>query len=222
VRVAIANDYEIIAQGLVSMLAPFSDRVEVVALTTNGPEALDDLDPIDVLLVDTFSSPDPSTKVEGWLASPQVGRVAIFTLSFDPEFIDRAFEQGVAAYLTKDTSAQELVDAVERIAKGERVVDASRSDGPGADADDGDDTDPRRHWPGQEAGLSEREGEVLSLVSDGLRNNEIAEVLFISSETVKTHLSRIYRKLDVRNRSQAVAVASGLPSFRRRAITRAL
>src|SRR3954451_20030626 len=98
VRVAIANDYEIIAQGLISMLSPYPQRVEVVVLTTNGPEALDDQDPIDVLLVDPFASPAPSTKVEAWLASPQVERVAIFTLSFDPEFIDRAFEKGVAAY----------------------------------------------------------------------------------------------------------------------------
>ena len=70
-------------------------------------------------------------------------------------------------------------------------------------------------WPGKDDGLSERESEVVVLVAEGLTNAEIGRALFLGRETVKTHLSRAYRKLGVRNRTEAVRFVLETGAFRR-------
>jgi DNA-binding NarL/FixJ family response regulator len=69
------------------------------------------------------------------------------------------------------------------------------------------------NWPGRRRGLSERESEVLALITQGLRNHEIAESLYLSVDTVKSHVKAVYRKLGVRNRAAAVSAAFGDESF---------
>jgi DNA-binding NarL/FixJ family response regulator len=110
-----------------------------------------------------------------------------------------ALSAGASGYLSKATPAEELVDQLERIAAGEVVVTEPATPEP----------DPlrMRTWPGREAGLSEREGEVAALAALGHRNAEIAEALFISVDTVKTHLSRAFRKLGLSNRTQLASFA---------------
>ena len=94
--------------------------------------------------------------------------------------------------MLKSRSADALVTAIERIGRGERVG----IDGAGAAAG------------GAPVELSERESEVLALIAKGLTNAEIADELYLSIETIKTYVKRLYAKLDVHNRAQAAAAAS--------------
>ena len=71
-------------------------------------------------------------------------------------------------------------------------------------------------WPGRDRGLSRRESEILALLVQGLSNRQIADALYLSSETVKTHVRGLYRKLGVNNRVKAAAAALADPDFRRR------
>ena len=190
VRVAIVNDYEIVVAGIASLLAPYVDRIDVVELDARLPVA----SRVDVILFDTFGH----VRGEGVdledLARSGVSRVAIFSWDTEPALVRRMIARGASAYLSKALTADQLVDVLERVHRGERVV-------PEADA-------PVEHaggrWPGHEEGLSLREAEVISLITQGESNHEIAAELFLSINSVKTYIRAAYRKMGVTRRSQAV------------------
>ena len=189
-RLTIENDYEVVVRGLASMLAPYSDRIEVVELVA-GDEPTQ---PVDVLLFDVFGAGEVNTgDVQQALDNPMVGRVAVFTSNFDPVLTATASSLGIAGYLSKSMSGAQLADAVERIADGEIVVSTppERSESTG------------RRWPGQLHDLTEREAEVLALITQGYDNDAIATRLFISPNTLKSRIRGLYRKLGFENRVQA-------------------
>ena len=191
VRLAIANDYEVVVRGLASMLEPFSDRVQIVDLAVQEP-----IDAVaDVALFDVFGSGEVHTgDVQRVLDEPRVSHVAIYTFNFDDALIDTARRMGVTGYLSKALAGQELVDAICRIAEGEVVVEAASA---GRRS-----TSPRR-WPGKLHDLSEAEAEVLALITQGYDNAAIAERLYISQNTLKTRIRMMYRRLGFENRVQA-------------------
>lgn len=129
----------------------------------------------------------------------------------DPEVAEhyehQALVAGAAGYLSKATSATELVDQLEVLARGEQVVAGPHGTGRSPRDD--------RGWPGRDPGLSEREAEVVALAALGRRNAQIAEALFVSVDTVKTHLARSFRKLGVHNRTELSALIHRRQSFRR-------
>jgi len=195
VTVALVDDFEVVVRGVAAMLEPFEDRVRVVELALEEPITHD----VDVALFDTFGQGEVhSDDIDTLLGSSHASRVAVYTFNFAPELIATAKARGVQGYLSKTLTAQDLVDAIERIAAGEVVV-------AGASQERRSHGTSRRGWPGKELGLTEREAEVLTLATQGLRNAEIAERLFISVNSVKTHVRHVYRKIDVHNRAQAVA-----------------
>ena len=105
---------------------------------------------------------------------------------------------------SRSLSGAQLADNLVRVRNGEVVVDptlATRMAMRGAHDGDG------QAWPGKQLGLSQRESQVLALLADGLSNRLIASELVLGEETVKTHLRNIYRKLEVRDRAQAVVIA---------------
>ncbi|HEV3226672.1 MAG TPA: response regulator transcription factor [Acidimicrobiales bacterium] len=203
VRVAVANDYEIIVSGLAAMLDRHGD-VEVMDKFVVGEEMCEQ--PIDVVLYDTFGREGVDGDQLGLLIGASwIRRVAVFTLSWADALVDDALGRGVCGVLSKSLSADALARHLHDIAGGLVVVAPPHgrvSSGAGRD------------WPGRSFGLSERESETLVLVAQGLRNLEIARVLYVSEDTVKTHLKRAYRKLGVANRAQATNVALRHPSFR--------
>lgn len=203
-RVAVVNDYEVVVAGLASILKPFGDRVDVV-----GSFNIDDPsdDQIDIALFDMFGRDDEEAPLYRLLARPGVGCVAIYSFNFDEAAVNRALRAGAAGYLSKTLPAEELVDQIDRIAAGERVISVPHS--PRRTRSDD------RSWPGRDLGLSEREAEVVALAAVGKRNAEIADCLFVSVDTVKTHLARSFRKLDVHNRTELSALIHRRPSFRR-------
>lgn len=207
VRVAIMDDYPVVVAGLHHMLGPFSDRIQVVELVSQLPVE----SPVDVLLYDAFTRERVVGPVEEVLAETDA-RAVVYTWHFEPELVREALDKGVAGWLSKALTAERLVEALERVHRGETVV----SDDPGPDA-------PVRQeaYPGQEHGLSPRESEVLALICQGLSNQEIADRAYISVNSVKTHIRSAYRKIGVERRTQALLWAtrhSFLPTSQRRVV----
>lgn len=194
VRVAIVNDYEVVVRGVHSMLAPFEDRVEVVELDVDMRVASQ----VDVTLFDSFargwSHEDSITEV---LENPRAGRVAIFTWNMHPDLVEEALSRGCSGYLDKSSRARDLVDALERIAEGQVVVFPTHAADAAPEGERGD-------WPGRVEGLSAREAEVVALITQGMTNDDIARLSYLSINTVKTYIRNAYRKMGVTRRSQAV------------------
>jgi len=191
VRVAIANDYEIVIAGIAALLAPYQDRVAVVELAANAPVTSD----VDVVLYDTFGQVQGDGYNLGDLLADSQAHVAVFTWNLQPELIERALAHGARGYLSKALSGEEIVEALEAIQAGE-VVTAPRP--MGDDVMPGD-------WPGKAFGLTQRESEVLALITQGLTNQEIADRAYISINSVKTYVRTAYRKIGVTRRAQAVS-----------------
>ena len=194
VRVALTNDFELVVAGLARMLAGFPDRIEVLDTSIQGEE-VDRR--VDVALFDTFGHVGNGfDEIERLVKEPAIHRVAVFTWQFEPALVDRALALGCTGYLSKALDAEQLVGALERIARGHQIV----SENPMLDRH----TSPDRGWPGRADGLSERESEVLVLIAEGLSNLDIARSLSISPNSVKAHIRSGYRKLGVATRAQAV------------------
>lgn len=185
--VAIANDYEVVVRGLAAMLEGDPRvRVDDLAAARRASST------VDVVLYDSFGH--GPVRLTNLVADPVATRVVVYTWSFEDAAVDGALEQGACGYLSKELGRRELADAIVRIARGEVVV----SDPPGLRHAGGGE------WPGQGHGLSERESEVLAMITQGYSNAEIASALFLSINSIKTHIRKLYAKIGARDRSQAL------------------
>ncbi len=213
IRVAVVDDQALVRGGFAMVLGHQSD-IEIVAEAGNGVEAIEiarEHHP-DVIVMD-IRMPD----MDGLDATRRILAEADWTVrilvvtTFDPdEYIYKALRAGASGFLLKDTPPEKLVDAVRIVAAGGALLSPSitrRLIGRFATLLEAD------------AGLSarldrltEREKEVLMAIAQGLNNQEISETLFIGAATVKTHVSNVLSKLEVRDRAQAVVFAyeSGL------------
>ncbi len=189
-RVAINDDYEVVVTGVAAILAPYADRVDVVELDSNRPTTTD----VDIVLYDTFGQEQGADIDVISLAEAGAPHVVVFTWNLQRELIDGAISAGAAGYLWKGMAASEIVAALEAIHAGQTVLPP---DNVQPDLDTG-------AWPGQDAGLSAREAEIIALLTQGLSNQEIADKVFLSINSVKTYLRSAYRKMDVHRRAQAV------------------
>ncbi|KAA2267025.1 response regulator transcription factor [Solihabitans fulvus] len=197
IRVLLADDHPVVREGLSAMLESAPD-ISVVGMAGSGEEAVALAAAVrpDVVLMDLrMGELDGVTAAARILArSPEVRVVVVTTYESDADIL-RAVEAGAVGYLLKGSSRAELIGSVRAAARGETVLSpavASRLF--------------RARAPEPNA-LSEREREVLRLVSRGLTNADIGRELFIGEATVKTHLLRAFKKLDVSDRTAAVIVA---------------
>ncbi len=191
IRLAIVNDYEIVVNGVAAVLDAYPERVTLVELDSQLPVAADI--EVDVVLYDTFGQAQGDTMDVERLLNGSQARVVVFSWNTDAALVQRALRAGAAGYLSKDVDADQLVDALERVHRGELVLPAE------------DVTQDRfGRWPGDDLDLSPRESEVLALICQGLTNADISERAFIGVNTVKTHIRTLYRKIGVESRSQAV------------------
>jgi NarL family two-component system response regulator LiaR len=197
-KVAVVNDYEVIVAGVHAMLKPYHERVEVVEIDVDRKPA----QIVDVALFDTYGQPHLGLgAIRSLSASPRVGAVAVYTWTLTTADRTSAQRAGAGGVIAKSLPAGDLIGALVAVARGQFVVTRGfRSGGDG-------------RWPGSHWGLTGRESEVLALLSTGLTNQAISDVLSISENTVRTHLKAVFRKLGVSNRSQAVAKAVTDPSF---------
>jgi DNA-binding NarL/FixJ family response regulator len=214
IRVLIADDQRVVREGL-SMLVGLIEDVKVVGVACDGAEAvrLAEAQQPDVILMD-LRMPD----LDGIAATAQLcerlpsARVLVLTTYVDEDAIVPALQAGALGYLTKDASAEQIETAIRAVHAGQTHLDpavqerlvAAVISRPPAPADPGNLTPGDRKPP---AGLTIREAEVLSLLASGLSNAEIAQRLYLSHATVKTHINRIFAKTGVRDRAQAVRYA---------------
>jgi DNA-binding NarL/FixJ family response regulator len=190
-RLAIVDDYEVVVAGVARMFDAYADRIAIIELDANQPVAHD----VDIALYDTFAQPEADQNtLDVLLANPHAGKVVVYTWVFEQRVVDAALAKGVAGYLSKRLPAVELVDALERIQSGERVVDQPS---PHRSIASGD-------WPGREEGLSDRESEVLALIVQGRSNAEIAAMTYLSPNSIKSYIRSAYRKIGASSRTQAV------------------
>ena len=190
VSLAIANDYEIVVRGVAAALEPFAERVNIVELVIEEPP----VSAVDVVLYDVFGAGEVHTgDIRKLIEDGRFGHVAIFTDNLDPALVRTGLEFGLHGYLSKSLSGEQLADAVVRIARGEVVVSERRAGPPSAE----------RRWPGKLHDLTEREAEVLALITQGYDNDAIAERLYISPNTLKTRIRKLYRRMGFENRVQA-------------------
>jgi DNA-binding NarL/FixJ family response regulator len=192
ITVALVDDYDVVLVGLAHMFDRYSDRIVVAEIDMNEP--LDDT--VDVALYDTFAQPEADHEEIGVLIrSPHARRVVVYTWNFHPDLVESALEQGAHGYLSKTLPAQALVTAIEAIHAGETVI----SPDPGKAR-----VDVGLEWPGKSEGLSNRESEILALITQGKPNTEIARLTYLSPNTIKTYIRSLYRKIGVERRTQAV------------------
>lgn len=199
-RVALVNDFELILRGLEALLGPFRDRVLVVELDVGGnPE-----NRVDIALFDTYGHPRGGVdRVRSLATDPRIGAVVAYAWSLAPERLDAVLAAGARGVLSKSTPAEELLDALAAIDRGEIVVSPMIRRPRGCS------------WPGHDFGFTERESEVAAFLAAGVSNQEIADALFISVHTVKSHLKAIFQKTGAVSRTQAVARIANDVDFRR-------
>ncbi len=187
IRVALSNDYEIALLGLAQMLARHPRQVQVVDLTTQPVMTHQP----DVILFDTFGRLPHDDRKLRTIVEQNDALVVVYSWDDYPE--EAARRAGAAGYLSKTLDSHELVAAIVALHDGDR---------PRAVEGEGESV---MTWPGQVLGLTQREAEMLSYVTRGLTNEEIAGHSYLSINTVKTYLRTAYAKIGVRNRAQAVA-----------------
>lgn len=192
VLIALIDDYDVVLTGIARMLDPYRDRVLVAEIDTNEPLH----DTVDVALYDSFAQPESDhDHVEVLLRNPHAKQVVVYTWNFHPDLIESAKRRGVRGYLSKTLPARELVEAIEAVHAGQVVIsDAPRR----ARASLGHD------WPGRPEGLTDREAEILALITQGKNNAEVAGLTYLSANTVKSYIRNLYRKIGVASRTQAV------------------
>lgn len=192
ITVALVDDYDVVLMGIAKMFDRYRDRVVVAEIDANTP--LDD--PVDIVLYDSFAQPESDHEEIGELvANPRARRVVVYTWNFHPDLVASAKSKGAHGYLSKTLPARELVAALEAVHAGEEVF----SDvGPRVRSNVGLD------WPGRGEGLSDRESEVLALITQGKSNAEVAKLTYLSPNTVKSYIRTIYRKIGVDSRTKAV------------------
>ncbi|MFD7922042.1 response regulator [Streptomyces sp. NPDC059740] len=198
VRLIVVDDHAVVRAGVVALLASEAG-VEIVGEADDGRAALELVrrhDP-DVALLDLrMPGLDGVATTSEIVARYPRTRVLILTTYDTDAEIERGVEAGAIGYLLKDTTRRQLVDAVHAAARGETVLAPRVAEKLVA----------RMRRPVQDP-LTDREVDVLNAVADGLTNAEIGRRLVIAEATVKTHLLRLFAKLDVNDRTRAVVVA---------------
>jgi DNA-binding NarL/FixJ family response regulator len=192
VLIALVNDYDVVVIGIAHMLEPYRDRVVIAELDAGRPVE----DDVDVVLYDTFAQPESDqAEIEVLVNNPHAKCVAVYTWNFHSDLVRQATRLGASGYLSKALPARDLVAAIEALHAGEVVI----SDPPGrARIASGHD------WPGRAEGLSDREAEILALITQGKNNADIAALTYLSPNTVKSYVRNLYRKIEVSSRTQAV------------------
>ncbi len=192
ITVALVDDYDVVVKGVANMLDPYRDRIVIAELDSTMPVK----DTVDIVLYDSFAQPESDHEEIGVLvANPSARRVVVYTWNFHPDLIVSAQQHGAHGYLSKTLPARELVAALESVHAGQTVI---------SDVPQRARSIPGLDWPGRGEGLSDREAEILALITQGKSNADVARLTYLSPNTVKSYIRTIYRKLGVGSRTQAV------------------
>lgn len=204
IKVVIAEDHSMIREGLKRLLE-FEPDIRVVDGFADGKSLVDNYLAIkpDVVLMDinmpVLNGLEALSKIK---AMDNNAKVVVLTIHHDKEYLFRALELGASGFILKDADAKVLIDAIRNVYHGRTYIQPTMTG------------ELVTEYKRMKNGISDsskllttREIEVLKLLSKGMLNKEIANELFISEKTVKNHISNIFRKLDVQDRTQAAVYA---------------
>ncbi|MEH0931345.1 response regulator transcription factor [Micromonospora sp. CPCC 205558] len=212
IRVAIADDQELVRDGF-SLILRSQPDIQVAAEAADGRQLLDAVrrdSRIDVALVDIRMPVLDGLQATRELATiPHAPAVIVVTTFDDDAYVLDAIAAGARGFLLKRSSARDLIAAVRTVVAGEAVLSAQVT---GAVLDRVRATDPATRVDLSAYQLTARETDVLALIGAGLNNNEIAERLYLSMSTVKTHVTNVLAKTGSRDRVRAaiLAIQAGL------------
>jgi DNA-binding NarL/FixJ family response regulator len=208
IRVVLVDDQVLLRAGLRALLESAGD-ITIVGEAGDGDQGLEVVTEVvpDVVLMDVrMPAVDGLTATSRIVADPKLStvRVVILTTFELDEYIFEAIRAGASGFIVKDTEPADVIRAVRTVAAGDALLS------PGATraliAQYAGQSKPAALAPSLDL-LTDREREVMSLVAGGLSNDEIAEQLYISPATAKTHVSRAMTKLNARDRAQLVVFA---------------
>jgi DNA-binding NarL/FixJ family response regulator len=210
IRVLVADDQSMVRAGF-RMLLSREEEIEVVAEAANGLEAVDKaarFDPNVILMDIRMPELDGLEATRQILAADDAARVLILTTFDLDEYVYEALSAGASGFVLKDDPPEQLIAAIRTVASGDALLSPTITRRVIKQFT----RIPRSAPPKELEQLSEREREVLHLIARGLSNAEIGQELYISETTVKTHVTHILQKLNLRDRVQAVVLAyqSGL------------
>jgi DNA-binding NarL/FixJ family response regulator len=205
IRLLLVDDENLIRRGLKALLNLEPD-LEIVGEGENGQDAIDKVGALqpDVVLMDIRMPIMDGVAATRQICQHSTTKVLVLTTFADEDYVAQALHYGAAGYLLKDTPSDELAQAIRMVHKGytqlgpglgkvmEQIPLASKSTPPGWDE------------------LTPRELDILKLIAKGASNREIAEALYITEKTVKNHITRIFDRLNLRDRTQAAIMASSL------------
>ncbi|MBT2659611.1 response regulator transcription factor [Bacillus sp. ISL-45] len=199
IRLMLVDDHAVLRDGLRNIISVEED-IEVVGEAVSGDDALLQVEKCkpDMILMDINMPLKNGVEVTGILKKkyPHI-KVLVLTMHSHEEYFMSAIREGADGYLLKDAPSDQVVEAIRTVARGESVIHPSMTRKLLAF---------HQQKQAQQEGttLTEREKEVLLCLVEGLSNKEIADRLFISDKTVKIHVSKIFKKLNVKSRSQVV------------------
>jgi len=212
IKVFVADDHKLFREALIELLKDQA-HIDVVGDASNGEQALSriaDYRP-DIVLMDIDFGADKD--FEGITTTQRIVerygdqiRVIMLTMHNEPEFLVKAFEAGAKGYVLKESNAQQMLQTIREVYQGNVILSPNQATK----------IMERFHSLRKEkletelAHLTEREKDILKLVSQGATNREIADELKLSTQTVRNRLSQVFSKLHVNNRTQAAQYASKL------------
>lgn len=203
IKVILADDHSMVREGIKQLLE-LDQNIQVVGQANDGIECLELLEKVnaDVLLLDINMPNKNGLEVLEEIKKKKVNiKVLILTIHNEIEYLLKAVEIGINGYMLKDSESAELIKAIVSVYQGENFIQASLIPILNSKLID------RNSDKAKINELTKREMEVLKLVAEGLFNKEIASKLDISERTVKNHVSNIFKKIEVADRTQAAVFA---------------
>lgn len=206
IRVLIADDHHMVRQGIKQILELEND-IEVVSQASNGEEAVKlarQFKP-DVTLMDiNMPGMNGLQAIEELKKDEGVYKVVVLTIHQDREYLFKTIQLGAEGYVLKDAEASVLIEAIRTVSEGNTYIQPNMTSELVREF-----TRISTHSRSKEEEnvLTSREIEVIGLIAEGLINKEIAKKLYISEKTVKNHVSNIFKKLNVSDRTQAAIYA---------------
>lgn len=203
IKVMIADDHILMREGIRQLLE-FDGSIEVISEANDGVECLEQLETIhpDVLLLDINMPKKNGIEVLQEIKQKEIDvKVLILTVHEEVEYLSKAVDIGVNGYILKDSESAELKKAIQTVCNGESYIQSKLIPALNRKLI-AQDIDKEKI-----ESLTSRELEVLIQVANGMFNKEIANSLNISERTVKNHISNIFKKIDVSDRTQAAVFA---------------
>jgi DNA-binding NarL/FixJ family response regulator len=207
IRVLLVDDHTILRDGIASILSTAPD-ITVVGGLGSGEELINEFDkfPADIILMDIVMKGMTGLEATRWVKEQSKCKVIIISSEVNKDYISLGIKCGIDGYLPKNVDKETLITAIRTVHSGTKFFNEAISNLIFEDFVKGQ-REPNSQPRKTSSELSKRENEVLKLITSGKNNQEVAELLFISTKTVETHKANILEKLGLRNTAELVKYA---------------